>query len=97
MCFRETIKCVNGHSLFNDMYKTWTLGPRTPVHGLLDYPCGSPLIFEDEFNQTSKQNGALTLVRFCFNAIYNCSFLSGEGVTIFEGDRRRDSDSCTHP
>ena len=84
MCFRETIKCMNGHSLFggaqlkegsrngvsnqpghvtNNMYNTqaWTLGQRTPdpwvdpVHGLLDYPCGSPPIFEDEFNQRSKQ------------------------------------------
>ena len=82
MCFRETIKCMNGHSLFggaqlkegslngvsnqpghvnNNTYKTWTLGQWTadpwvdPVHGLLDYPCGSPPIFEDEFNQRSKQ------------------------------------------
>ena len=31
------------------------------------------------------------------SAIYNGSFLSGEGVTIFEGYMRRDSDSCTHP
>ena len=38
-----------------------------------------------------------TLVQFCFNAIYNGSFLSGGEVTIFEGHRRRDSDSCKHP
>ena len=31
------------------------------------------------------------------SAIYNGSFLSGEEVTIFEGHRRRDSDSYTHP
>ena len=38
-----------------------------------------------------------TLVQFCFNAIYNGSFLSSEEVIIFEGHRRRDSDSCTNP
>ena len=40
-----------------------------------------------------------------FNKVFNfvsmafimVRFLSGEGVTIFEGDRRRDSDSFTHP
>ena len=38
-----------------------------------------------------------TLVQFCLNAIYNGSLLSSEEVTILEGHRRRDSDSCTHP
>ena len=42
-----------GH-VTNNMYKRWTLGQRTPdpwvdpVHGLLDYPCGSTPIFEDD-------------------------------------------------
>ena len=42
-------------------------------------------------------SSCFTLVQFCFNAINNGSFLSGEEVTIFEGHIRRDSDSWTHP
>ena len=106
MCFRETIKCMNGHALFggaqlkegslngvsnqpghvtNNMYNTqaWTLGQRTPdpwvdlVRGLLDYPCGSPPISEDEIGTLNGRNcghfylqgyvcsSYFTLVQFC--------------------------------
>ena len=37
------------------------------------------------------------LFNFVSMPLKNGSFLCDEEVTIFEGHRRRDSDSCTHP